>query len=260
MADVLALCSDELAGRGSYQPGGVRAAAFMEAALAQAGLEIVRQPISRGAETVIGIKRGGARAVLVSAHYDHLGIDETGTVFLGADDNASGAAILLGMARASRTARYQHTVLFVAFGAEEDGLAGSGVYVADPVWPLHDTIAIINFDMVGRNFFETGANQSDTAAVIGLDEIDGAGEATRAAAADAGLKLVAAPARVLELFGFDDRTDDWWFRRQRVPAVHFSTGLHEDYHRPTDTPDRVVKSQMERIARTANGLLRFLAE
>lgn len=259
MADVLSLCSDELAGRGSYQPGGVRAAGFMEAQFSTAGLEIARQPVSGGAETVIGIKRAGDRAVIVSAHYDHLGVDDSGTVFLGADDNASGAAVLLGLARASRDKTFEHTVLFIAFGAEEDALAGSGVYVADPAWPLEDTIAVINFDMVGRNFFESGANQPGAAAVVGLAEVDGAAAATEAAAKAAGLKIIAAPARLLELFGFDDRTDDWWFRRRGVPAVHFSTGLHDDYHQPSDTPDKIVPSQLERIARTANGLLGALA-
>lgn len=259
MADVRALCSDELEGRGSYQPGGVRAAAFMETQLAAAGLEIRRQPVANGAETVIGIKRAGDRAVLVSAHYDHLGVDAMGTVYLGADDNASGAAILLGMARAARDVDFEHTILFVAFGAEEDALAGSGVYVADPVWPLENTIGVINFDMVGRNFFEAGADQPAAAAVVGLDEIEGAKAAARAGAEQAGLKIIPAPARLLELFGFDDRTDDWWFRRRGVPAVHFSTGLHDDYHQPTDTPDKIVPAQLERIARTATALLAFMA-
>ena len=257
--DVQRLCADDLEGRGSYQSGGVRAAAFMEDALRRAGLEVVRQPIMRGAETVVGIKRAGKQAVIVSAHYDHLGVDEAGTVFLGADDNASGAAIILGLARANESAELEHSVLFVAFGAEEDALAGSAVYIHAPLWPLEDTVAVINFDMVGRNFFEAGANQPKAAAVIGLDEIPDARKVAGRAADAAGLKIIAAPARLLELFGFENRTDDWWFRRQNIPAIHFSTGLHADYHQPSDTPDKIMPAQMERVARTANALLQFLA-
>jgi Zn-dependent M28 family amino/carboxypeptidase len=258
-ADVERLCAPDLAGRGSYQPGGVAAAGYIERELRAAGLEVARQPVAGSAETVIGILRGGERAVIVSAHYDHLGADATGTVYPGADDNASGAAILLALARAASKRRFEHTVLFIAFGAEEDGLAGSRVYVAEPRWALDRTLAVINFDMVGRNFFESGADQPGAAAVVGLDEIPGAGDAARRAAREAGLKLIPVPARLLELFGFHDRTDDWWFRRRGVAAVHFSTGLHPDYHRPSDTPDKLVHAQMERVARTAHGLLVFLA-
>src|SRR4030095_5482096 len=84
---------------------------------------VFRQPIaSGGIDNVIGVKRAGPDAVVFSAHYDHLGTDGGGAVFPGADDNASGAAVLLGLARASRSRCYRHTVLFAAFGAEEAGL------------------------------------------------------------------------------------------------------------------------------------------
>ncbi|HLU65063.1 MAG TPA: M28 family peptidase, partial [Kofleriaceae bacterium] len=136
MADVAWMCAPERAGRGSYQPGGVATADYIARAFEDAGLEVVRQPIAGGVDNVIGIKRGGPQAVLVSAHYDHLGVDRQGRVFPGADDNASGAAVLLGLARAAARRSFRHTVLFVAFGAEEAGLVGSGVYVSRPTWPL----------------------------------------------------------------------------------------------------------------------------
>src|SRR5690606_39593226 len=117
-----------------------------------------------GVDNVIGIKRGGPQAVLVSAHYDHLGVDRQGRVFPGADDNASGAAVLLGLARAAARRSFRHTVLFVAFGAEEAGLVGSGVYVSRPTWPLDRTLAIINFDMVGRRFFDWCSGRAAAAA------------------------------------------------------------------------------------------------
>jgi Zn-dependent M28 family amino/carboxypeptidase len=259
MADVRRLCAPELAGRGSYQEGGERAAEYMAAALRDAGLEVVRQPILGRIDNVIGIKRAGEDAVLVSAHYDHLGVDAAGRVYPGADDNASGAAVLLGMARAAAGRQFRHTVLFIAFGAEEVGLAGSGVYVADPTWPLERTRAVINFDMVGRNFFEWGSGRRGAAAIVGLENRPDLLALARRAASRAGLDLVPVPAALVELFGFEDRTDDWWFRRRGILSIHMSTSLHEDYHRTTDTPDRLAPAQLERVARTATALLEHLA-
>ncbi|HEU5056114.1 MAG TPA: M28 family peptidase [Kofleriaceae bacterium] len=260
MAEVRWLCDPARAGRGSYQPGGVAAADYMARAFEEAGLEVIRQPIVEGGiDNVIGIKRAGPQAVLVSAHYDHLGVDTTGRVFPGADDNASGAAVLLGLARTAATRSYRHTLLFVAFGAEEVGLVGSGVYVARPAWPLERTAAVLNFDMVGRNFFEWGSGREAAAAIVGLEGHADLMAAARRAGSEAGLDLIAVPAHLVELFGFEDRTDEWWFRRRGMLAIHISTSLHEDYHQPSDTPDRLVPAQLERVARTSAGLLDVLA-
>jgi hypothetical protein len=261
-AEVTWLCDPARRGRGSYQPGGKLAADHVAAEFERAGLEVVRQNVHGAAENVIGIKHGngGEQAVIVSAHYDHLGVDERGVIFPGADDNASGVAVLLGMARAAAKMSTRQTVLFISFGAEEPGLVGSGVYVRAPFWPLERTRALINFDMVGRNFFEAGVKREAAAGVVGLEGDPGARDAAEGAAAAAGLALVPVPARLMELFSAQDRTDDWWFRRQNILSIHFSTGYHRDYHQPTDTPDRLVPMQMERIAKTAAGLLWYLAE
>jgi hypothetical protein len=260
VADVNWLCNPARAGRGSYQPGGVAAADYMARAFEEAGLEVIRQPIiDGGIDNVIAIKRGGPEAVLVSAHYDHLGTDAGGRVFPGADDNASGAAVLLGLARIAATRAYRHTILFAAFGAEEVGLVGSGVYVTRPVWPLERTAAVLNFDMVGRNFFVWGSNREAAAAIVGLEGHPDLLAAARRAGSEAGLELIAVPAHLVELFGFEDRTDEWWFRRRGMLAIHISTSLHDDYHKPSDTPDRLVPAQLERVARTSAGLLDVLA-
>jgi hypothetical protein len=259
MADVRKLCAPQMAGRGSYQVGGELAADYMAAAMGAAGLEVVRQPIAGRADNVIGIKRAGPDAVMVSAHYDHLGIGEGGVVYPGADDNASGAAVLLGLVRAAERRRFRHTVLFIAFGAEEMGLVGSGVYVANPTWPLERTLAVINFDMVGRNFFEWGSGRRGAAAIVGLEGRADLLAIARRAGRGAGIDIVPVPAALVELFGFEDRTDDWWFRRRGILAIHMSTSLHEDYHRPTDTADRLAPAQLEGVARTAAGLLEHLA-
>jgi hypothetical protein len=260
MGDVVWLCDPARAGRGSYQPGGAATARYIARAFEEVGLEVVRQPVSPGGiDNVIGIKRAGQDAILVSAHYDHLGVDASGRVFPGADDNASGAAVLLGLARVAQERTYDRTILFVAFGAEEAGLVGSGVYVAAPTWPLARTTAVLNFDMVGRNFFEWGSGRAGAAAVVGLEGHPEIRAAAESAARAAGLDLVPVPAHLVELFGFEDRTDEWWFRRRGITSIHMSTSLHEDYHQPSDTADRLVPAQMERVARTADGLLDVLA-
>lgn len=259
MADVERLCGDEFAGRGSYQAGSKRASDFVYREFEKLGYQVVRQRVrGRHAENIIAIKKGGEEAVVVSAHHDHLGM-RGGRMFRGADDNASGLAVLLGIARSRAKKSYKHTVLFISFGAEEDGLVGSGVYVHDPIWPLSKTRAVINFDMVGRNFFEAGADQAEAAAVVGLEFDETLPDVAQEAAAEVGLHLISVPARLLELFALHDRTDDWWFRRQGIGAIHFSTGLHDDYHQVTDTTNKIRPNQLARVAHTAGALLDSLA-
>jgi hypothetical protein len=263
LADVRWLCDPARAGRGSFQPGAAATADWLEAEFAAAGYEVSRQPIHDGAVNVVAIRRapgaGGSRAVLVGAHYDHLGVDATGTVYPGADDNASGTAVLLALARDAAARDHTRTLVFIAFGAEESGLEGSYAYVRAPAWPLDRTVALINFDMVGRDFFELGSSKEATAAVIGLDVEPAWRAVAERAAVLHGLTIVTAPARFLTLFGEDYRTDDWPFRNLGVRSIHISTGLHPDYHKPTDTVDRLVPGQMERVAALAAALLASIA-
>jgi hypothetical protein len=260
MADVAALCAPELAGRGAFQEGGRRAADYMARELETAGLRVIRQPIPGAADNVIGVRGDlSGEVVIVSAHYDHLGVHDAG-VYPGADDNASGAAVLLALARALAGEPGGRAILFIAFGAEEQGLVGSSAYLEQPLVPLDRTVAVINFDMIGRRFFEAGAATPATAAVVGLEGSDEARELVREGARRAGLRLIEAPARLLQLFRLENRTDDWVFRRRGVLSIHFSTGLHDDYHRVTDTADKLSPAQMERIARTAAHLIRGLTD
>lgn len=259
MDDVHHFTSDAFSGRGSYQRGSALASQLLVEEFEALGFEVVRQKVrGKHAENIIAVKPGDEYAVIVSAHHDHLGVRQ-GKLYRGADDNASGVAVLLAIARSRALRDYKHTVLFISFGAEEDGLVGSGVYVKDPYWPLKKTRAVINFDMVGRNFFEAGANQESTVAVVGLEGSQVAQALAPGAASDAGLNMIAVPARLLELFGLHDRTDDWWFRRQNIPSIHFSTGLHQDYHQVTDTVEKIVPQQLARISQMAAALLDGLA-
>ena len=251
LADVAWLTSPELRGRGLYSEDARRTADHIADDFRALGLEVRRQPIpgAPGQTNVIGILRGSDDVVVVCAHYDHLGV-EKGKVYPGADDNASGTAVLLSLARAVARTHRGRTVVFLATGAEEAGLLGAGAYVRDPTFPLSRTRAMINFDMVGRNFFELGGGRAGAIGVIGLEN-EGIEPAVREASDAEAVEIVAMTAETLRFFGFDGRTDDYWFRKQGVPTVHFSTGMHRDYHEPTDTADRLKPDQMLRVARVS---------
>jgi hypothetical protein len=192
-------------------------------------------------------------AVLVSAHHDHLGTDPAlvkagkDGIFNGADDNASGCAALLLMAQAlhadrDRLPASRRTVLFESFDAEEQGLVGSQYYVSHPLWPLARTAADINFDMVGRlNRGKLMAMDSESNAFIV--------ERVKALAPICGL-------RVETRLGGARRADNASFLDREIPAVHFSSGLHADYHRVSDEVDKIDAEGGARIAWLAYRLLR----
>ena len=255
MADVAWLADPARAGRAAYSPGATATADWIERAFARAGLETMRQPIPGGASNVIGILRGGDRAIVVGAHYDHLGT--TGdAMYPGADDNASGTAVVLALARAvGRTrARGAATVIFVAFGAEEIGVLGSAAYVADPPLALARTSLMINFDMVGRDFLESVfGGRADTFAIVGLESAPDAEPSVRRAAAAERATIVPATAQFVAGTGY--RADDSSFRDRGVPAIWLSTSMHEDYHRPTDTIDKLKPRQLLLVTRTAARLI-----
>jgi len=202
---------------------------------------------------VVGVLRGSdealrKEAVVVGGHYDHLGrsarfsraTGSDGQIHNGADDNASGIAALLEMARAASAGRDQfgRSLVFVAFAGEELGLLGSRHYVDHPRVPIDDTIAMINLDMVGRAFGRVMVGGVELSPVF----------------AHAVESL--APLSTLTLTGFSDgfadgASDNWPFIHRGVPALSFFTGFHRDYHRPSDDWNRVDPAGGAEITRLA---------
>ncbi len=175
------------------------------------------------------------RWVMLGAHYDALGVDRKGRVFPGADDNASGVALLLEAARVLTSAERAPRVglSFVAFGGEEKDLSGSRAYAEHPTRPLADVALMINVDMVGRR---PGGHPG-----IGY-EPSGRGRAET----DRMVKGAAGRARVGVIpMLLGDRSDSASFA-PHVATVFFSTAVSADYHRPTDTPERVDYAQVRR--------------
>jgi len=205
---------------------------------------------------VIGLLPGrGSEAVLVGAHYDHLGLGPFGSldpspdgkVHHGADDNASGVAGLLELARRFAAAGpRERSLVFVAFGAEELGALGSSHFVKNPVPGLDRIVAMANLDMVGRL-------REDALDVHGV----GTSPAWRAFVDEAnrgpGLKL-----RFHE--GGYGPSDHAPFYAAGLPVFFVFTGAHEDYHRPTDTADRVNAAGLVKVVDLAFGVLLAAAD
>jgi aminopeptidase N len=260
MADIEWLTAPARRGRGSRSAEAAEVARWLAGELAQAGYTPVLQPIPAvegqvNVVAVYGPREEGARTMLVTAHYDHMG-EIDGVIHPGADDNASGVAVALAVARDLAARRdVRGRVIFAFLGAEEIGLLGARAYADAPIHPLAETRAVLNLDMVGRRFFEATIGADAMLGAVGLpDDSDLFGEAS-AVAAELGLELIAVSPLLLALVGEDWRSDDWVFRELGVPAVHLSTGLHGDYHRPSDTADRLSRPQLMRIARFLRALL-----
>jgi len=191
--------------------------------------------------------------IVIGAHYDHLGTrrDKDGdkTTYYGANDNASGTAALLEVARilSQRESRLPRRVVFVAFSGEEHGLLGSLHYVNHPPIRLNDTIAMINLDMVGRM-------EDNYAMVMGMGSSPALARLTRQTADEHGIGLLPIPST-------SPCSDHAPFYSRRVPVVFFCTlGDMRDYHQPTDTADKIHYPGIERIARMTADLAVALAE
>ncbi len=181
--------------------------------------------------------------VIVGAHYDHIGQGEqfsmassgSRTTHPGADDNASGTAGLLELARLfTGRPRPRRGILFLAFTAEELGLLGSGYYIRHPMLPLDSAVAMVNMDMIGRvrdcKVYVGGAPAgSDLRQVL----------TRRLADADLDLDFS-------ETIGYGS-SDHTAFTARQIPALFFFSGLHGDYHRPSDTWDKVTAQETARL-------------
>ncbi len=193
--------------------------------------------------------------IVVGAHYDHLGLGDTGSlapwtkaIHNGADDNASGTAALLEVARqlATESDSNRRRIVFLAFSGEERGLLGSSHYVKEPAFPLKDTVAMVNMDMVGRlkenKLIVHGTGTAATFDAL-IDELNKTYE----------FDIKKDPSG----FGPSDHAS---FYGKKVPVFHFFTGTHNDYHRPSDDFDKVNVAGMRRITSMVKDVSQRLAQ
>jgi len=240
--DVRVLSADDMQGRAPATPGSEKARAYILSRFAQIGLSPIgdkfEQPFTyakrdgttvQGTNLVARIKgTGGGKAMVVSAHYDHLGVRD-GQIYNGADDNASGVAGLLAVAEAFKAKPPKHDVILAVVDAEEGGLRGAKAFVAAPPAPLASIALNVNFDMLSKNA-KNELYVSGTAPFPYLKPI---------------LVKVATTAPVTLKLGHDtdaDGKDNNWtsqsdhyaFAEKGVPWVYFGVEDHPEYHKPTD--------------------------
>ncbi|MDX1962727.1 MAG: M28 family peptidase [Pirellulales bacterium] len=202
------------------------------------------QRVDATLRNVIGVLEGtgphAEETLIIGAHYDHLGRGDAGTldpgsrdVHNGADDNASGTAALLEVARRFAGKKLSRRVVFIAFSGEERGLLGSAHYVQHPLFPLENTIAMLNMDMVGRL-------QNEQLIIYGFDTAKEFDELLERVNQAYKLNIKREPGG----FGPSDHAS---FYAKKIPVLHFFTGLHADYHRPGDDVEKINFPGMRRV-------------
>lgn len=285
--DIAYLASDRLEGRGTGTPGNDSAAAYIARRFASLGLRrldssfeqhFVARPLAAHNESprslptqnVVALLPGTDPAlrnqlVVVGAHFDHLGRstqgaldpDRKNAIRRGADDNASGTAAVLELARLFAAAPPRRSLLFVTFSGEELGLLGSEYFVTHSPLPLDSAVAMVNFDMVGRL-------RDDKLIVYGvatavelpalLDSANlAAGTPRRGSPWNAPLRITA----LGDGFGPSDHSS---FYARGIPVLHFFTDLHEDYHSAGDLPSKINAGGEAHVVDVAERVIRAIAD
>jgi len=230
----------------------------------RASLKVDIQRVSFSTQNVIGLLEGSdprlrQEAIVVGAHYDHDG-EYDGQIWPGADDNASGTAGVLELAEAfgAGSTAPARSILLCAFAGEEKGELGSQHYSDHPAIPIDRTVAMLQMDMIGRNE-EHGANRQlrldRETAVQNANAVNVIGatfspdlkqvmeETNRGIGLDLKFRYDDTPENLLR------RSDQWAFLVKHVPSLFIHTGEHPDYHRPSDTADKINYPKMEKIVR-----------
>jgi hypothetical protein len=254
--DIRILSADDMQGRDTGAPGGEMARNYIVGRLEALG--VAPPPMGRlqpwemqgrtraGPKTYNGVNiigvipgtRATDRYIVVTAHYDHVGVNAEGQVFNGADDNASGVATMLALATELKRQAPEHSVLIVALDGEEHGLLGAKHFVEAPPVPLASIAMNLNFDMTARaetdgKLWVTGTYQNPTLRPI--------------------LEPIPANGAVALAFGKDtpqDTGQDNWvessdhaaFHRAQIPFLYLGVNYHPDYHRPSDDFERITPS------------------
>lgn len=256
LEDVRILSADDMQGRDTGSPGGEKARNYIVGRLEALG--VAPPPMGRlqpwemqgrtgaGPRTFNGVNiiglipgtRRPDRYIVVTAHYDHVGVNAEGQVFNGADDNASGVGTMLALAADLKRQAPEHSVLIVALDGEERGLLGARHFVEAPPMPLESIAMNLNFDMTARaetdgKLWVTGTYQHPTFRPL-LEPIPANGAVSLAFGKD-----------TPEETGADnwvEASDHAAFHRAGVPFLYLGVNYHADYHRPSDDFERIIPS------------------
>lgn len=247
LADIKTLSSEKFEGRKTSTGGNKLAGDYISKRFAEIGLSSYQDSFkhsfiftSRANEAAKGtnligyIKGRSDKVIVISAHYDHLG-GKGSQLFYGADDNASGVGAMLAFAQYFSKHNPEHTLIFIAFDAEESGLRGAVSFVQNPTVEKENIVLNVNMDMIAHNdkgeLYASGTFKHPELRHV----IDGADKNT-------GIKI---------LFGHDSPDagkDDWTmqsdqgpFAKENIPFIYFGVEDHKDYHKPTDTFENINK-------------------
>lgn len=203
---------------------------------------------SKSSENVIAYIKGSEKpeeVIVISAHLDHVGMDDNGNVFNGADDDGSGTVAIMEIARAFQLAlkdgiRPKRSIVFLHVTGEEIGLYGSRYYTENPIFPLENTVCNLNIDMIGR----IDPNKADNPEYVYLIGSNMLSQELQDISEEMNDKYTK-----LELdYQFDApddpnrfyyRSDHYNFAKNNIPVIFYFNGVHEDYHQITDTPDKI---------------------
>ncbi|HMA23339.1 MAG TPA: M28 family peptidase [Gemmatimonadaceae bacterium] len=273
--DISYLAGDALAGRLTGTAGNDSAAAFIARRYAALGLRpmsggylqrfVARPPVRGGTspslptQNVFAVLPGRDPAlrgeyIVIGAHFDHLGTstegamdpDDKSAVRRGADDNASGTAAVLELARLLAAAPTRRSIIFANFSGEEEGLLGSAYFVEHSPVPIDSIDAMLNFDMVGRL-------RNDKLIVYGIMTAKEFPSLLDSANALGHLRLTAQG----DGFGASDQSS---FYAKDIPVLHFFTDLHDDYHRASDVPEHINAAGEARVVGVAERIAREIAD
>ncbi|UGS22767.1 M28 family metallopeptidase [Flavobacterium channae] len=279
------VAGDEMQGRNTGEPGQKKAGEYLINEYKKMGIsfppgatdfyqKVPSEFMKRGfapklndSENIWAFIKGSEKPdeiLVISAHYDHVGM-KNGEIFNGADDDGSGTVALLEIAQAFKEAQKngngpKRSILFLHVTGEEHGLHGSRYYSENPLFPIANTIADINIDMIGRRD-TLHPNTNNYVYVIGSDrlssELHTINEEVNAKYTKLDFDYKYNDRNDPERIYF--RSDHYNFAKKGIPSIFFFNGVHEDYHKATDTPDKIEYDALAKRAQLAFALAWELA-
>ncbi len=209
-------------------------------------------------ENVLSFIKGSEKpdeVIIISAHHDHKGVNDKGEIYNGADDDGSGTVAILEIAQAFKEAQKngfgpKRSILFLHLTAEEIGLQGSRYYTENPIFPLNKTVANLNIDMIGR-VDKSHQDNPNYVYLIGADrlstELHYISESINNTFYNFELNYKYNDENDPNRYYY--RSDHYNFAKNNIPVIFYFNGVHEDYHQPTDTADKINYSILEKRTR-----------
>ncbi len=264
--------SDEFEGRDTGEPGQKKAAEYLKNEYQELNIP---SPLGennyyqgipaeyfpgdiKDSENVLAFIKGREipeEVIVISSHYDHVGVDDQGNIYNGADDDGSGTVAILEIAEAFTAAKKdgyapKRSILFLHVTGEEKGLFGSKFYTENPVFPLEQTVTNLNIDMIGR-IDDAHEGNDNYVYLIGSDKLS-----TDLHQISENVNSEYMNMELDYTFNDDDdpnrfyyRSDHYNFAKHDIPVIFYFNGVHEDYHQPTDTPDKIEYTALEKRAK-----------